>query len=86
MAHDSPAAPRPKRRSSLTPGLRPLAALIGLLVAISPSRAQTTASRVNLTGTVVVVNPQADSVSLIDLKRMEAYRHVPVVGTAARSS
>ena len=33
-----------------------------------------------LTGTVVVVNQQSDSVSLIDLKTMTAYRHVPVVG------
>jgi DNA-binding beta-propeller fold protein YncE len=29
---------------------------------------------------VVVVNQQSDSVTLIDLKTMEAYRHVPVVG------
>ena len=35
---------------------------------------------VSLTGTVVVVNQQSDSVTLIDLKTMEAYRHVPVVG------
>jgi DNA-binding beta-propeller fold protein YncE len=33
-----------------------------------------------LTGTVVAVNQQSDSVTLIDLKTMEAYRHVPVVG------
>lgn len=33
-----------------------------------------------LTGTVVVVNQQSDSVTLIDLKAMQAYRHVPVVG------
>ena len=38
------------------------------------------ARRVNLTGTVVAVNQQSDSVTLIDLKTMEAYRHVPVVG------
>src|SRR4026207_2218458 len=36
--------------------------------------------RQNLTGTVVAVNQQSDSVTLIDLKTMEAYRHVPVVG------
>jgi membrane dipeptidase len=35
---------------------------------------------VKLTGTVVVVNQQSDSVSLIDLEKMEVYRHVPVVG------
>jgi len=33
-----------------------------------------------LTGTVVVVNQAADSVTLIDLATMEAYRHVDVVG------
>ncbi len=31
-------------------------------------------------GTVVVVNQQSDSVTLIDLATLEAYRHVPVVG------
>ena len=36
-------------------------------------------NKVNLTGTVVAVNQQSDSVTLIDLKTMEAYRHVPVV-------
>src|SRR5690349_15461041 len=34
----------------------------------------------NLSGTVVAVNQQSDTVTLIDLKTMEAYRHVPVVG------
>jgi DNA-binding beta-propeller fold protein YncE len=33
-----------------------------------------------LTGTVVVVNQASDSVTLIDLATMEAYRHVDVVG------
>ena len=36
--------------------------------------------RTNLTGTVIAVNQQSDSITLIDLKTMEAYRHVPVVG------
>ena len=45
-----------------------------------PLSAQPPARRANLTGTVVVVNQQSDSVTLIDLKTMEAYRHVPVVG------
>src|SRR6186997_1929741 len=36
--------------------------------------------RSNLTGTVVAVNQQSDTVTLIDLKTMEAYRHVQVVG------
>lgn len=33
-----------------------------------------------LTGIVVVVNQQSDSVTLVDLATLEAYRHVPVVG------
>lgn len=37
-------------------------------------------SDIPLTGTVVVVNQQADTVSLVDLKTMTAYRHVAVVG------
>ncbi len=37
-------------------------------------------TRVPPGGTVVVVNQQSDSVTLIDLKTMEAYRHVAVVG------
>lgn len=36
--------------------------------------------RANLTGTVIAVNQQSDTVTLIDLKTMEAYRHVQVVG------
>jgi DNA-binding beta-propeller fold protein YncE len=36
--------------------------------------------RPSLSGTVVVVNQQSDSVTLIDLKTMTAYRHVAVVG------
>lgn len=47
---------------------------------ISPSAAQPAVKRANLTGTVVAVNQQSDSVTLIDLKTMTAYRHVPVVG------
>ena len=42
--------------------------------------AQQPGRRPNLTGTVVVVNQQSDTVTLIDLKAMEAYRHVAVVG------
>jgi YVTN family beta-propeller protein len=34
----------------------------------------------NLTGTVIAVNQQSDTVTLIDVKTMEAYRHVQVVG------
>ena len=56
------------------------AALVAAATAIAATSAQTPARRVNLTGTVVAVNQQSDSVTLIDLKTMEAYRHVPVVG------
>lgn len=36
--------------------------------------------RAALTGTVVAVNQQSDSVTLIDLRTMTAYRHVAVIG------
>lgn len=49
------------------------------ITALAQSPSPTT-RRVSLTGTVVAVNQQSDSVTLIDLKTMEAYRHVPVVG------
>lgn len=41
---------------------------------------QTSTPAPGLTGTVVVVNQQSDTVTLVDLKTMEAYRHVAVVG------
>jgi DNA-binding beta-propeller fold protein YncE len=41
---------------------------------------QAPARRAALTGTVVAVNQQSDTVTLIDLKTMTAYRHVAVVG------
>ena len=41
--------------------------------------AQQPARKVNLTGTVVAVNQQSDTITLIDLETMEAYRHVKVV-------
>jgi YVTN family beta-propeller protein len=51
-----------------------------ILIGAAAASSQSPARGSNLTGTVVVVNQQADSVTLIDLKAMEAYRHVPVVG------
>ena len=57
-----------------------LALAFAIGVATASSSAQTPGRRPNLTGTVVAVNQQSDSVTLIDLKTMEAYRHVPVVG------
>src|SRR5688572_15363004 len=47
-------------------------ALAGTTLLAQPKRA-------SLTGTVVAVNQQSDTITLIDLKTMEAYRHVPVV-------
>src|SRR5919106_3332963 len=52
--------------------------LAAAILAASPA-AQSPGARVNLTGTVVVVNQQSDTVTLVDLKTMEAYRNVPVV-------
>jgi YVTN family beta-propeller protein len=61
-----------------TPSVAPVLTVSGLLaVALS---AQAPAKPPTLTGTVVVVNQQSDSVTLIDLKTTAAYRHVPVVG------
>ena len=54
--------------------------LITLLAAASVAASSFAQSPgVNLTGTVVAVNQQADTVTLIDLKTMSAYRNVPVV-------
>ena len=47
---------------------------------LAQTSVQTPAPGTNLTGTVVAVNQQSDSVTLIDLKTMTAYRHVAVVG------
>ncbi|MEZ5293770.1 MAG: cytochrome D1 domain-containing protein [Vicinamibacterales bacterium] len=58
---------------------KPAAALLVLSVLGLPA-SQAPSTRPGLTGTVVVVNQQADTVTLVDLKTMEAYRHVPVVG------
>jgi YVTN family beta-propeller protein len=49
----------------------------GLLTAEEQSAGS---SPVSLTGTVVVVNQASDTVTLVDLATLEAYRHVPVVG------
>jgi YVTN family beta-propeller protein len=59
--------------------MRMLHVALVVIVAASPL-ARAEQSQPALTGTVVVVNQQADSVTLVDLKTMEAYRHVPVVG------
>lgn len=53
---------------------------IAVLVSSSLAIALLHAQRPSLTGTVVVVNQQSDTVSLVDLKTMTAYRHVAVVG------
>jgi len=55
-------------------------AAAGAVLALGAAVAQTPPRGAPLSGTVVVVNQQSDSVTLIDLRAMEAYRHVPVVG------
>jgi YVTN family beta-propeller protein len=57
--------------------LVPVAAALVLPAVLT---AQAPARRPALSGTVVAVNQQSDSVTLIDLKSMTAYRHVSVVG------
>ena len=54
-----------------------LALVVGTGLGLQPGRPQ---SPLPVQGTVVVVNQQSDSVTLIDLGTLEAYRHVPVVG------
>ena len=56
------------------------ATLCAVTLGTTVHSAQPAARRVNLTGTVVAVNQQSDTVTLIDLESMTAYRHVPVVG------
>ncbi len=58
---------------------KPLAALfVAAMIAATTLFAQSP-KIANLTGTVIAVNQQSDTVTLIDLKTMEAYRHVAVV-------
>ena len=56
------------------------AVLLAALVFPVAPQAQGPAKSAALTGTVIAVNQQSDSVTLIDLKTMTAYRHVAVVG------
>ena len=61
--------------------LTPLALVAVAAVLQAPLRAgQPGPPTPGLSGTVVVVNQQSDSVTLVDLKAMQAYRHVPVGG------
>jgi YVTN family beta-propeller protein len=50
---------------------------LGAGLGLQPGRPPAT---VPVRGTVVVVNQESDSVTLIDLATLDAYRHVPVVG------
>lgn len=54
--------------------------LCSLLLASPAAAARPTAKPARPAGTVVVVNQKSDSITLIDLAKMEAYAHVPVVG------
>jgi DNA-binding beta-propeller fold protein YncE len=55
-------------------------AILVAFVLTATVHGQAPARRAALTGTVVAVNQQSDTVTLIDLKTMTAYRHVAVVG------
>lgn len=58
-----------------------LAVMLGAAaLGISAVSGQGPPSGAGLTGTVIVVNQQSDSVTLIDVQKMEAYKHVPVIG------
>ena len=58
----------------------PLLQLVSMIFLVTGALAQTQAGETSrLTGTVVVVNQASDTVTLIDLSTMEAYRHVDVV-------
>jgi YVTN family beta-propeller protein len=59
--------------------MRTLVLALALAAAATQTFAQPATRKTNLTGTVVAVNQQSDTVTLIDLKTMEAYRHVQVV-------
>lgn len=59
----------------------PLLQLVSMILLVTGALAQTQVGETSrLTGTVVVVNQASDTVTLIDLSTMEAYRHVDVVG------
>jgi YVTN family beta-propeller protein len=58
---------------------KPLAALALAAVMAAATLVAQAPKIAGLTGTVIAVNQQSDTVTLIDLKTMEAYRHVQVV-------
>jgi YVTN family beta-propeller protein len=53
--------------------------LLGVCSITALAQSPSTPRGAGLSGTVVAVNQQSDTITLIDLKTMEAYRHVPVV-------
>lgn len=58
----------------------PFAALLALVPALAFPALAKPAAKPKLAGVAVVVNQKSDTVTLVDLAAMEAYRHVPVVG------
>src|SRR5262245_32202178 len=60
--------------------MKTFATLLFTCMAFAGAALQGQPRRATFTGTVVAVNQQSDSVTLIDLKTMSAYRHVKVVG------
>jgi YVTN family beta-propeller protein len=58
-------------------------ALASVAVSLNPcfeSAWADNAGKSPLTGTVIVVNQASDTVTLVDVATMEAYKHVPVTG------
>ena len=53
--------------------------LAGICSISALAQSPSSSPRASLSGTVIAVNQQSDTITLIDLKTMEAYRHVPVV-------
>lgn len=56
-----------------------LTAVLVAALAVTPA-AFAKSSKSKLSGTVVVVNQKSDTITLVDLGSMKAYKHVPVVG------
>ena len=60
--------------------IRCLVAALALTATPAAQAAPAKSPKPALKGTVVVVNQKSDTITLVDLATLEAYRHVPVVG------
>ena len=64
----------------MNPNIVTITLALSAALPFSAVAADSVSANTGLTGTVVVVNQASDTVTLVDLKTMEAYRHVDVVG------